>query len=190
MKAALASLRPPGDPDSQPQQPDPSGMQSGMRKPPTAAGMIFIMLIHSQQRGLFIAEIAAVVEIVGFFTLPFYGYSYSRPDPAFVYAFVYGGWLCGVAFFCALAAGGLTVWRAIGTRTNAPANRATTTFITIFLGGVSALLLLIAIVSADSGPSNSAEAGYSFGPSWGGWILLLAAIGIAVGGLMQRNSKS
>jgi hypothetical protein len=169
-------------------------MQPDMRTPPTAAGMIFAMLIHSQQRGLFIAEIAAVVEIVGFFTLPFYGYSYSNPDPAFVYAFVYGGWLCGVAFFCAVAAGGLTVWRAISTRRNAPVNRATatffTTFITIFLGGVSALLLLIAIVSADSGPSNRSEAGYSFGPSWGGWILLLAAIGIAVGGLMQRNTKS
>ncbi|HEY7833451.1 MAG TPA: hypothetical protein VIG30_07785 [Ktedonobacterales bacterium] len=189
----MATPQPPGDPNQQPysyppqqpQQPFPNPPQPGMR-PAGPSSMNFALLTQPQQRGFFIAGIAAAVVVLGFFILPFAGALGYNP-PASAYASL-EGWLWLVPL-CALAAGGLAVWQAVSIRLDPPTglNRANSIMATIVLGGVATLILIIAFFVAQS--LSRQTAGLA-GLSWGYWILLLAAIGIAVGGVMQRNMKS
>jgi hypothetical protein len=113
---------------------------------------------------------------------------------------------------CALAAGGLAVWRAVSTQPNTATglNRKNVAIAAAALGGVATLLLLIALFTAQGycgavlAPLASSIGSTSCGTVGGGfgitatisggygfsyWLLLLAAIGVGVGGIVQINTK-
>jgi hypothetical protein len=148
----------------------------------------------------------ATVQVTG---LPFVGSGSAPtvapygPISANVFAGSLASWLWLVPL-CALAVAGLAGWRAISPQPGPNGlDRRTLAIAAAALGGVSLLLLLIVMfglngyASTATGVTSSSISilGTTVGEtasgslSWGYWIMLLAALGVGIGGIIQINTK-
>jgi hypothetical protein len=169
----------------QPPQPYPYGMQ-----PAAGGAMNFAMLTQPQQRGFMIVGIGAVLVLIAFF-LPLYSVStaslFGSPASSEVVSAAGSGFLAWLVLLCSLAAGGLAVWRGVTSQPSGLTRRGAS--ITAIVLGSVAVLLMVLLVFAGQALNGSFFGLVSVSVTFGGWILLIATVGILVGGIMQINTK-
>lgn len=170
---------------------------------PQGGGSIdFQGILKSQQaRPYVIAGAGALIALIGYLALPFWGYSFKASASAFTQAVStsgsYGGsdmhllggiyglsWLVLIASIVGVVVAGLMLFAPKMVAQLTPRLAAMTLTI---CGAVSTVLLVLDWLKLNSykGLFSSVGSGFSAGVSWGMYVTILASIALLVGGVMQ-----
>jgi hypothetical protein len=156
------------------------------------------VLKEEKNRGYVIAGIAAIIAFISFF-LPYYSVSAGIFGSYSASAAQIGGylWLVFLLVLASIAIPALLLFRAntaspFGISGMPYANQVRYgAFGLIGAGGLSVLLLLLSILTGTGGIGfGASEAGVSAGPAFGFWLLLLAMIGVGVGGFLAMRTAA